>query len=55
MEEDIKYLQGPIAIMSTNIRSKRFSINFRTAIIGFIVATGIAMGVFLMTLLSHLK
>ena len=38
-----------------DIRSRKFTFNFKTAIIGFVIATGIAMGIFLMTLLSHMR
>lgn len=38
-----------------HIGTRGFSFNSKTATIGFIVGTGIAMGIFLMILLSHLK
>jgi len=41
--------------MSGEVGSRKYSLNFKTAIIGFVVATGIAMGVFVITLLSNLK
>jgi len=37
------------------IGSRKFSFNSKLATIGFVVGTGIAMGAFLVVLLSHLK
>jgi hypothetical protein len=35
--------------------SRKYTFNFKTAIIGFVIVTGVAMGIFMMILLSHLK
>jgi hypothetical protein len=35
--------------------SRKYTFKFKTAIIGFVIATGIAMGIFVIILLSHLN